>query len=398
MSKPESETKPGKNSTVQTPRSAKGSTNPLPMEKRLRSSLQTSAEEFLSSATKLGFTKSTKTSLKTLVYSLRPPSELASSLPSSLHRSISKSITRFKSLSESDLHTSPKSPPTKRVRRSSRHRKDEAISRDAGHAKQSLLENLQIYAYVSFLCVKHPEGTFSASALLPGVSELHDNLIMFETDSTLLSEIANLCEEWWKGDLPGKETLISQSLPFLLSRSLTLKKKVDVRRVYSLRETFLLFDFGDESIEDLKHLLIRCMISPLYLKTEEGRKFLSFMFSLSRQLVKEALAMIKSQIPYGKKSILEAYGDIIFRAWKSVEGESKGEIENGFLQGLIESAIHSSSGAFAASIRRVLSGFINQRTTGGVEKLLFHLAEPVVFRSLQVISFFCVVLSMNRPL
>lgn len=362
----------------------KESTDHLEMEKRLRSSLQTSAEEFLSSATKLGFTKSTKTSLKTLIFSLKPSSELASSFPISLNRCISKSVRRFKSLSESDIQTSPKSPPTKRVRRSSRHRKDEAISSDSGNGKQALLENLQIYAYVSFLCVKHPEGTFSASDLLPGVSELHDNMIMFESDSTLLSEISNLCEEWWKGDLPGKETLISQSLPFLLSRSLTLEKKVDVRRIYSLRETFLLFDFEDESIEDLKHLLMRCMISPLYLKTEEGWKFLSFMFSLSRQLVKEALAMIRSHIPYGKKSILEAYGEIVFRAWKSVEGESKGEIENGFLQGLIESAIHSSSGAFAASIRRVLSGFINQRTAGGVDKLLFHLAEPVIFRSLQV--------------
>lgn len=227
---------------------------------------------------------------------------------------------------------------------------------------------------------------FSVSDLLPAAQELHDNLILFESDSILLSEIANLCEEWWKRGLLGKETLISQSLPVILSRSLTLKKKVDVHRVYRLREAFALFDFEDESIDDLKHLLIRCVISPLYLKTEDGRKFTASLFGLSMQLTKELCAMIKSQIPFGRKSMLEAYGEIVFRGWKAVEGECKNEIENGFLQGLVEGAIYASSLALAASIRRILWGFVHQRTTEGVEKLIFCLAEPVVFRSLQVLQ------------
>lgn len=230
---------------------------------------------------------------------------------------------------------------------------------------------------------------FSVSDLLPIVQELHDNLILFESDSILLSEIANLCEEWWKRGLSGKETLISQSLPVILSRSLTSKKKVDVHRVYTLRDAFMLFDFEDDSIEDLKNLLIRCVISPLYLKTEEGRKFNAFLFCLSIQHTKELCAMIKSQIPFGRKSMLEAYGEIAFRAWKAVEGECKNEIETGFLQGLVEGGIHASSPALAASIRRVLWGFVQQRTAEGVEKLIFHLAEPVIFRSLQVLNLFC---------
>lgn len=127
------------------------------------------------------------------------------------------------------------------------------------------------------------------------------------------------------------------------------------------------------------------MISPLYLKTEEGRKFIAFMFGLNVQLTKEVCAMIKSQIPFGRKSMLEAYGEIIFRAWKAVEGECKYEIENGFLQGLVEGAIYASSAALAASIRRILGGFVNNRTAEGVEKLIFCLAEPIIFRSLQVL-------------
>ncbi|KAL7231670.1 hypothetical protein ACSBR2_009829 [Camellia fascicularis] len=355
------------------------------MEKRLRSSLQSSAEEFLSSATKLGF-KSAKPSLKTLIHSLNPSSEPSSSLPLSLHHSVSQSINRFKEFFNGDPSKSPKSPPTKRLRRSSRRVKntDESSSNDREANRQWVIQKLQIYSYVALLCVSHPKKVFSPSDLLPAVRELHDNLILFESDSVLLSEIASLCEEWWKGELLGRETLISQSLPVLVSRSLTLKKKVDVHRVYVLREAFTLFDFEDESIEDLKLLLVRCLIAPLYLKTEDGRKFIAFMFGLSGQLLKEALAMIRSQIPFGRKSMLEAYADIVFRAWKVVEGPLRNEIENGFLQGLIEGAIYASSASFAASIRKVLGGFINQRTTDGVEKLLFRLAEPVIFRSLQV--------------
>ncbi|KAF8406207.1 hypothetical protein HHK36_008292 [Tetracentron sinense] len=362
------------------------------MEKRLRSSLQNSAEEFLLSSTRNGF-KAVKPSLKTLIWSIKASSDLSSSLPIALHQFVTRSIESFKQLLElnnGDFSKSPRSPPMKRLRRSSRQRKNpkESSTVDSGpkisSERQVLLQNLKIYAYIAVLSISHPKKPFSPSDILPSVRALHDNLILFELDPVLLSEIANLCEEWWKEQLPERETLISQFLPFLLSRSLTLRKKVDVRRVYALREAFSLFDFDDESIEDLKLLLVRCIITPLYLKIEEGRRFIAFLFGLSRQLVKEALAIIRSQIPFGRKSMLEAYADILFRAWKIVEGPSRDEIESGFLQSLIEGAIHASSGAFAASIRRILGGFINHRTTDGVEKLLFRLAEPVVFRSLQV--------------
>ncbi|TKY70655.1 Condensin-2 complex subunit G2 [Spatholobus suberectus] len=348
------------------------------MEKRLRSSLQSSAHEFISLATKQSL-KSSKSSLKTLIHSIRPSSPLCSTLPSTLSDSISASVQSFQNLLEPNSATnpgSPRTPPSKRPRRSSR--------RSEPDSRHELLSRLEILAHIALLCVSHPRKPFSPSDLLPGVQALHDNLIVFESETVLASAIEGLCEEWWKENLAGRETLISQSLPFLLSRSLTLKKKVDVHRVCVLREAFALFDFEDKSIEDLKLLLVRCVISPLYLKTEDGRRFLAFVFGLSDQLGKELLAMIRSQIPFGRKSMLEAYGDILFRAWKAAQGDSRSEIGNGFLQDLIEAAIHASSGAFASYIRRVLGAFINQRTTDGVEKMLYRLTEPVIFRSLQV--------------
>ncbi|XP_022741486.1 uncharacterized protein LOC111293046 [Durio zibethinus] len=346
------------------------------MEKMLRSSLKSSAEDFLSSALKLTL-KSSKSTLKSLIHSIPPSSSLSSTLPPCLHLCISDSILSFQNPPTRSETDPSHSPPTKRTRRSTRNSKPQDDAKNDS-------ENLRVLAHITGLCVSHPRNAFQHSDLIPAVRSLHDNLILFESDPGLSNEIACFCEEWWKQNLPEKETLISQMLPFLLSKSLTLKKKVDVHKVYTLREAFTFFDFEDESIEDLKLLLIRCVIEPLFLKTDEGKRFVAFAFGLSLQFLKECLAMIKAQIPFGRKSMLEAYGEIVFKGWKGAEGELKREIEDGFLMGLVEGAIHASSKGLGSSIRRVLGGFINQRTVDGVEKLLFRLAEPVIFRSLQV--------------
>ncbi|KAJ0256163.1 ARM repeat superfamily protein [Hirschfeldia incana] len=348
------------------------------MEKRLRSSLKTSAEEFLSSAVKSTL-KSSKPSLKTIINSVKPSSDLSSSLPLALLHSILHHTQSFQNPPPHPPSPS-NSPPPKRQRGNAPPGSDSDYP-----DQQQILTSLQVLSHVLHLCILSPKKAFSATDLLPAAQALHNNLRLFESDPSLCLEIAGVCESWWKEELPERETLISQLLPFLLSRSLTLKKKVDVHRVYMLREAFSLFDFDDEeTIEDLRMLLMRCVVSPLYLKTEDGQRFLSFAFRLSRQLMKSGLAVVKAQIPFGRKSVLEGFGGILFRAWREVEDDLKGEIEDGFMQGIVDSAIHASSSALAASLRKVLGGFISQRTTHGVEKLLFGLAEPMIFRSLQV--------------
>ncbi|ESQ46369.1 hypothetical protein EUTSA_v10000018mg [Eutrema salsugineum] len=355
------------------------------MEKRLRSSLKTSAEEFLSSA--LNFTlKSSKPSLKTIINAVKPSSDLSYSLPLVLHNSILHHLESFQKLVGDDnlhLSSSSNSPPSKR-QRGNKSGSGSLPDSDFDQRRQKMNSSFQVLSHILHLCVLSSKKAFSTSDLLPAAQALHNNLVLFESDTVLCLEIVEICESWWKEGLAGRETLISQSLPFLLSRSLTLKKKVDVHRVYMLREAFTLFDFEDESIEDLKMLLMRCVVSPLYVKTEDGQRFVSFAFGLSRQLMKSGLAVVKAQIPFGRKSVLEGFGRILFRAWKEVDQDLKGEIEDEFLQEIIESAINAGSCAFAASLRRVLGGFITQRTTQGVEKLLFGLAEPMIFRSLQV--------------
>ncbi|XP_078178068.1 ARM repeat superfamily protein isoform X2 [Carex rostrata] len=319
-------------------------------------------EEILSAATSLPLS-----SLKTLIHSIPFTSDLFPSLPSSLHSLLLSSLSSFQDPSASPPLASPSiSPPTKRSR--------------LDH-----LPLLKTYASITCFCFSHPEKPISPDELLPCVRSLHDSLVLFESDESLLAQIASLCEDWWKEKLPDRELLVSQSLPYFLSRSLTQGKKAGVRRVFTLREAFALFDYEDESIEDVKLLLLRCFVAPVYVKSDEGRKTLAFVLGLNEKLTKEALTLIWSQIPIGKKSVLVAYGEILFRAWRGIEKESlvKEEIEDRFLQGLIEGAILAGSRGLNANIRRILGAFVEQRTAGGVEKLLCRLVEPVLFRSLQ---------------
>lgn len=45
-------------------------------------------------------------------------------------------------------------------------------------------------------------------------------------------------------------------------------------------------------------------------------------------MVKEMGAIIRNQIPSGRKSVLDAYGDILFRAWRDCTGACLYELEN----------------------------------------------------------------------
>ncbi|CAK9229150.1 unnamed protein product [Sphagnum troendelagicum] len=224
----------------------------------------------------------------------------------------------------------------------------------------------------------------SSEILLPSLLRMHDSLVVLEADSKLQDSIAGLCELWWHNGLEGKQSLISQSLPFLLNKSLDLGRKADVKRVYGLREALTLFDFQDESIEDLKRLLIKAVITPSYLRVTEGCRFIAFLFSLSEQLVKELIVIVKSQIPFSRRSILEAYGEILYKAWKTATEGCLHEIEHSGIQSLIECALYAALKELSAAVRIVLDGFVSKRTEKGVEAMLFRLHEPLLFRALQV--------------
>jgi hypothetical protein len=124
-------------------------------------------------------------------------------------------------------------------------------------------------------------------SLLSVIELLHEALIPLDEAVhgvvSLKSSIAKICEFWWVHNEPGAENLIPQLLPYLLICSLNPDScDVDVKRVYGIRLCLLLLDFDDESIDSVKSLLLRCVGHPTYLKLSEGKKFLAFLFSISK--------------------------------------------------------------------------------------------------------------------
>lgn len=57
-------------------------------------------------------------------------------------------------------------------------------------------------------------------------------------------------------------------------------------------------------------------MSPAFVHRTDGRRFLASLFGLDVSLVRELTAIVRNQIPAGRKAVLEAYGDVLFRAWK----------------------------------------------------------------------------------
>lgn len=69
-----------------------------------------------------------------------------------------------------------------------------------------------------------------------------------------------------------------------------------------MRTALQLFDFDDPSIADLKRLLLQAAFAPSFLRCAEGRRTIAYMFNLQPAFVAELTAIVKNQIPGGRKS------------------------------------------------------------------------------------------------
>ncbi|GJN24064.1 hypothetical protein PR202_gb11777 [Eleusine coracana subsp. coracana] len=240
------------------------------------------------------------------------------------------------------------------------------------------------------LLLTHPSHPPRWDDILRPLALLHDRLALLATADPSLASLAVACFELvWRADAPGRDALIAQTLPYLVAQALTASSSARpvLRRLFALRDALPLLDYADESIFDFKMLLLRCFVSPLFLKAEEGRKFLALVLGVSEGTAREGLELIKAQVGMTgvKRAAVVAYGEVVFRAWKD-GGWVRGEIGEGFLQDLVEAAVHAANKEVAKAARKILWAFVEQRAVAGVEKLVFRLAEPVLFRSLQVAS------------
>jgi len=219
--------------------------------------------------------------------------------------------------------------------------------------------------------------------LLEAATLLHDHCLLAANDYPALQEhVARLCLDWWQAEGPEKDRLTPQTMPYLLVAAIQTGTAAAVKRCHAMRTSLELFNFDDPSIGDVKRLLLRAAFAPSFLRCTEGRRFLAFLFTLQPAFVKELTAIIKNQIPAGRKSVLDAYGEIIYRAWTLATGACLLEVQLTCIQELMEAAILASTPAMASALRRVLAGLHSQKHQPGVDRMLLELYEPILFRRL----------------
>jgi hypothetical protein len=222
-------------------------------------------------------------------------------------------------------------------------------------------------------------------------AELHNILFSLHTCGSegisTQDAVLKVCETWWLANGVHKETLIAQCLPLLVLKALddTDFQNSHIKRLFKLKNAFLVIDFTNPSSDSLRSLLLRVASNPLLLRMPEGKKFLTCLLQ-DPDLVKDLHLAFRAQIPETKKSVLQAYGEIYHRAWKdSLDDDSEevqDAIEHKALQNLMHASIHVSAPATLKSVMTVLETIHNDKKSTHTAELLYRLYNPILWRSL----------------
>jgi condensin-2 complex subunit G2 len=224
--------------------------------------------------------------------------------------------------------------------------------------------------------------------------DLHNVLFSLQScgaEGTLtLNTILSLCENWWHANGANRENLIVQCLPLVVLQTMdgdNNLQKSQVKRLFQLRDAFQVIDFANPSSDALRSLLLRVASNPLCLSMPEGKRFLAALFQ-EPLLVSDLHIAIRAQIPEARKTVLTAYGEIYFKAWKDAADapeEIREAIEHEALQDLMHGVIHVASPATHKSILTLLEPIHEHaKKSPEMEGLLFRLYGPILWRSLSV--------------
>ncbi|CAH6779587.1 condensin-2 complex subunit G2 [Phodopus roborovskii] len=205
-----------------------------------------------------------------------------------------------------------------------------------------------------------------------------------ESEQKLQNSIQDLCVKWWEKGLPAKEDMGKTAFVMLLRRSLETKRGADMCRLWHIHQALYCFVYDLEENRDIKDMLLECFINVNYIKKEEGRRFLSFLFSWNVDFIKMIHETIKNQLPGLQKSLMVHIAEIYFRAWKKASGKTLETIEYDCIQDFMFHGIHlPRSSPVHSKVREVLSYFHEQKVRQGVEEMLCRLYKPILWRGLK---------------
>ncbi|NWV90117.1 CNDG2 protein, partial [Machaerirhynchus nigripectus] len=206
------------------------------------------------------------------------------------------------------------------------------------------------------------------------------------SEKILQDAIQRVCEMWWEKGLERKEQLGKPLFVILLRKSLNKAATgADIVRVWNLHRTLLCFDYDSDESNEVKNLLLQCFMSIKHIHKEEGRRFLSFLFSWNVNFIKMIHGTVKNQLQFFPRSLMEYISEVYFRAWKKVSGEFIEVLEYNCIQDFMHHGIHlPRSSSVHSKVREILSYFHKQsKVRQGVEEMLYRLYQPILWRALK---------------
>ncbi|XP_032090653.1 condensin-2 complex subunit G2 [Thamnophis elegans] len=211
--------------------------------------------------------------------------------------------------------------------------------------------------------------------------------VLPDSEKSLLEAIQRLSECWWGKGLEEKEQFGKTAFLVLLRKS--LGNKIVPGEVLTslccLHRVLLCFDYDSDESNEIKDLLLRCFMSQGYIKKEEGRRFLSFLFTWNVDFIKLIHGTIKNQLLCFPRSLMNHVAEVYFRAWKKSSGEILEVIEYNCIQDFMHHAVHlPRRSPLNAKVREMLNYFhTRNKSRQGVEEVLYRLYQPILWRSLK---------------
>ena len=218
--------------------------------------------------------------------------------------------------------------------------------------------------------------------LLSSVLLLHDLLPSLWPQHKLANNISQCLETWFLNNLPDKDSVILNSLMFLLRKSLGEQAvKNDVKRVWALHSTLLEQTLSHSG--SLTRLVLATAGSSLYLSTSEGVRWLTFLLSISPDLVLKLHHAARSQLGGLNKAGCLALGEVYHKAWLVSGGEFRTRLETDCLQDLMYMGVVTKR-QVAANFLKVLSYLHAERRSQVTQNMLARLYSPILWRYLKV--------------
>uniref|UniRef100_A0A3P8TFG6 Non-SMC condensin II complex, subunit G2 n=1 Tax=Amphiprion percula TaxID=161767 RepID=A0A3P8TFG6_AMPPE len=267
---------------------------------------------------------------------------------------------------------------------------DEGMQEQSAKHVMAVVDGVTLVSTVS---LKALEDGDAYSALLETVRRLNDVLESLPvSEAPLQHHIHALCEAWWKKGLQEREKFGRTAFLMSLQKSFTLKKPVSISpqlcRVWSLHDVLLSLDYTSEDNKPIINLLLQCFQHPTYIRNDDGKRFLVFLFSWNVDFIWIIHATIKNQLQFYSKTITTHIAEMYFRAWKKAGGDFLENIESSCIQDFMQNAIFlRRASPVHAKVRQIVSYFHTRSGCKSVDKMLYNLYRPILWKALSAPNF-----------